>query len=146
MKRAKIGFITNKDFAEAEGVIKGMLKDYFRPEFLNRVDDIIIFKSLAKEQVKSISEILLKNLNERLEKQINVKLTWTDAAVTALSEKGFDPNFGARPLRRLLTHTVETELSKKIIGGAVKDGDTVEIDFDGKDFFFNSKTPVNLEK
>ena len=146
LKRAKIGFITNKDFAEAEGVIKDMLKDYFRPEFLNRIDDIVVFKSLAKDQVKSIAEILLKTLNERLEKQINVTLTWTSKAVDALAEKGFDPNFGARPLRRFLTHTVETELSKQIIGGVVKDGDTVEIDYDGKNFIFVAKSPVNLEK
>ncbi|MBR4383102.1 MAG: ATP-dependent chaperone ClpB [Selenomonadaceae bacterium] len=145
LQRAKIGFITNQAFAEAESIIKDLLKNYFRPEFLNRIDDIVVFKSLAKDQVKAIAEILLKTLSERLEKQINVKLTWTQAAVDALSEKGFDPNFGARPLRRMLTHTVETELSKKIIAGAVKDGDTVEIDFDGKNFAFNAKT-VKLEK
>ncbi len=147
LKRAKIGFITNQDFQEAEGVIKDMLKNYFRPEFLNRIDDIIVFKSLAKEQVKSIAEILLKTLGKRLEKQINVSLTWADSAVAALSEKGFDPNFGARPLRRLLTHTVETELGRKIIAGDVKDGDTVEISFDGTNFAFETKTPkVSIEK
>jgi len=122
------------------------LKNQFRPEFLNRIDDIVVFKSLAKEQVKAIAQILLKTLSERLEKQINVQLTWTDEAVTALSEKGFDVNFGARPLKRLLTHTVETELSKKIISGEVKEGDTVEIGFDGKIFTFTAKTPVKLEK
>lgn len=146
LTRAKIGFITNKAFAEAESIIKDLLKNYFRPEFLNRIDDIVVFKSLAKDQVKAIAEILLKTLSERLQKQINVALTWTPAAVDALSEKGFDANFGARPLRRLLTHTVETELSKKIIAGEVKDGDTVEIDFDGKQFAFNAQTPVKLEK
>ena len=144
LQRAKIGFITNQAFAEAETIIKDLLKNYFRPEFLNRIDDIVVFKSLAKEQVKAIAEILLKTLSARLEKQINVKLTWTDEAVTALSEKGFDANFGARPLRRLLTHTVETELSKKIISGEVKEGDTVEIGFDGKNFTFAAK--IKLEK
>lgn len=145
LQRAKIGFITNKAFAEAENIIKDMLKNHFRPEFLNRIDDIVVFKSLAREQVKAIAQILLKNLSARLEKQINVKLTWTGSAVDALSMQGFDANFGARPLRRLLTHTVETELSKKIIAGAVKDGSTVEIDFDGKNFVFNAKN-VTLEK
>ena len=144
LQRAKIGFITNKAFAEAESIIKDLLKNYFRPEFLNRIDDIVVFKSLAKDQVKAIAEILLKNLSERLEKQINVELTWTDSAVEALANQGFDANFGARPLKRLLTHTVETELSKKIIAGEVKDGDTVEINFDGKQFVFNAK--VKLEK
>ena len=138
LNRAKIGFITQKDFVEAEGVIKEMLKAQFRPEFLNRIDDIVVFKSLDKTQVKAIAEILLKNLSERLEKQINVKLTWTDKAVETLSEQGFDPNFGARPLRRLLTHTVETELSKKIIAGEVKENETVQIDFDGQNFTFTS--------
>ena len=146
LQRAKIGFITNQAFAEAEGIIKDLLKNYFRPEFLNRIDDIVVFKSLAKDQVKAIAQILLKNLSERLQKQINVQLTWTDSAVDALSDQGFEANFGARPLKRLLTHTVETELSKKIISGAVKEGDTVEIDFDGKQFNFIPKTPVNLEK
>ncbi len=146
LQRAKIGFITNKAFAEAETIIKDMLKNYFRPEFLNRIDDIVVFKSLAREQVKAIAEILLGTLSTRLEKQINVKLTWTAAAVDALSDQGFDANFGARPLRRLLTHTVETELSKKIIAGSVKEGDTVEIDFDGKNFVFNATTSVKLEK
>lgn len=146
LQRAKIGFITNQAFAEAESIIKDLLKNYFRPEFLNRIDDIVVFKSLAKDQVKAIAQILLKNLSERLQKQINVQLTWTDSAVDALSDQGFEANFGARPLKRLLTHTVETELSKKIISGAVKEGDTVEIDFDGKQFNFIPKTPVSLEK
>ena len=143
LQRAKIGFITNKAFAEAESIIKDLLKNYFRPEFLNRIDDIVVFKSLAKDQVKAIAQILLKNLSERLEKQINVKLTWADAAVEALANQGFDANFGARPLKRLLTHTVETELSKKIIAGNVKDGDTVEIDFDGNRFTFNPKVSLD---
>ena len=146
LQRAKIGFITSKDFQEAESVIKDMLKGYFRPEFLNRVDDIVVFKSLAKEQVKAIAEILLKNLSARLEKQANIILTWTDKAVESLASQGFDPNFGARPLRRLLSHTVETELSKKIIAGDVKDGDTVEIDFDGKAFTFRATSKVSLDK
>ncbi len=147
LQRAKIGFITSKAFAEAESIIKNLLKDYFRPEFLNRIDDIIVFKSLAKEQVKAIAEILLKTLGERLSKQANINLTWTQGAVDTLADKGFDANYGARPLKRLLTRTVETELSKKIIAGEVKDGDTVEIDFDG-DFTFNVKEAptVKLDK
>ena len=98
--------ILNKSYEEAKGAVKEILKDYFRPEFLNRVDDIIVFKALKKEQVKNIAAIMLKSLSDRLEKQIKISLTWTDEALTALADKGFDPNFGARPLRRLLTHTV----------------------------------------
>ena len=99
---------------------------------------------MAEGQVKEIAKILLKNLSDRLEKQINVTLNWTENAVDELAKQGFDPNFGARPLRRLLTHTVETELSKKIIANDIKEGDSVEIDFaDGK-FTFNAK--VSLDK
>ena len=138
--------ILNKSYEEAKGAVKEILKDYFRPEFLNRVDDIIVFKALQKEQVKNIAAIMLKSLSDRLEKQIKISLTWTDEALTALADKGFDPNFGARPLRRLLTHTVETSLSKQIIRGDVREGDTVEIGFDGTDFTFKTLPSVKTEE
>ena len=138
--------ILNKSYEEAKGAVKKILKDYFRPEFLNRVDDIIVFKALKKEQVKNIAAIMLKSLSDRLEKQIKISLTWTDDALTALADKGFDPNFGARPLRRLLTHTVETSLSKQIIRGDVREGDTVEIGFDGTDFTFKTLPSVKTEE
>ena len=131
--------ILNKDYEEAKVAVKEILKESFRPEFLNRVDDIIVFKALAKEQVKSIAGLLLGALGNRLEKQIGIRLTWNDAALEALSAQGFDPNFGARPLRRLLTHTVETSLSKEIIKGDIKDGDTVKIGYDGSEFTFTKE-------
>ena len=113
------------------------MKEYFRPEFLNRVDDTIVFKALEKEQVKGIAAILLKALDKRLEKQVGITLTWSEAALAALADKGFDPNFGARPLRRLLTHAVETELSKEIIKGEVQEGDTVNIGAENGEFVFS---------
>ena len=128
--------ILNKDYEEAKGAVKDILKDYFRPEFLNRVDDIIVFKALAKEQVKKIAAILLGALGERLGRQVKITLGWNDAALTALADQGFDPNFGARPLRRLLVHTVETALSKEIIKGEVREGDTVNIGFEDGQFTF----------
>ena len=131
--------ILNKDYEEAQSAVKDILKDYFRPEFLNRVDDIIVFKALAKEQVKNIAGILLQALGDRLEHQVKITLAWNEDALTALADQGFDPNFGARPLRRLLVHTVETELSKAIIRGEVQEGDKVSIGFaDGK-FTFNKE-------
>ena len=129
--------ILNKAYDDAKKAVKDILKDYFRPEFLNRVDDIIVFKGLQKEQVKSIAGLLLDSLGKRLEKQVGIRLTWNDESLTALADQGFDPNFGARPLRRLLTHTVETALSKEIIKGEIKDGDTVKIGYDGTKFTFN---------
>ena len=125
------------DFAEAQKEVLELLKNYFRPEFLNRIDDIIVFKGLAKEQVKKIAAILLENLNKRLQKQVNISLKWSDEVLDKLSEEGFDPHFGARPLRRLLTHTIETELSKEIIKGTIKEGNTAEIGLAGNEFTFS---------
>jgi len=131
--------ILNKDYEEAQTAVKSILKDYFRPEFLNRVDDTIVFKALDKEQVKSIAEILLQSLNARLQKQIRISIAWDDTVLEALAEKGFEPNFGARPLRRLLSHTVETALSKEIIRGEVKEGDTVRIGIENGEFTFRAE-------
>lgn len=130
--------ILNKTYEEAQGAVKDILKDYFRPEFLNRVDDTIVFKALEKEQVKNIAAILLQNLNERLQKQVRISLAWDDAVLETLAERGFEPNFGARPLRRLLSHTVETSLSKEIIRGEIKEGDTVRIGMDNGNFTFRA--------
>ena len=129
--------LNQEDFATAEKLVRDILKDYFRPEFLNRVDDIIVFKALAKEQVRQIARIMLENLNKRLQHQVNISLSWSDEALTKLADEGFEPNFGARPLRRLLSHTVETQLSKEIIKGNIKEGDTVDINVNGEEFTFN---------
>lgn len=131
------------DYEQANQKVRDLLKQYFRPEFLNRVDDIVVFKALQKDQVQSIAAILLERLGQRLEKQIKIKLTWTDEALQELADKGFDPQFGARPLRRLITHTVETSLSRSIIAGTIREGDTVSIGFDGTDFTF---TPIREHK
>ena len=128
--------ILNKEYEEAKGAVKDILKDYFRPEFLNRIDDIIVFKGLQKAQVKSIAAILLGNLKARMERQTKISLDWDDAALTALADQGFDPNFGARPLKRLISHKVETALSKEIIRGDVGEGDTVKMGYNGNDFTF----------
>ena len=131
------------DYEQANQKVRDLLKQYFRPEFLNRVDDIVVFKALQKDQVRNIAAILLERLGQRLEKQIKIKLTWTDEALQELADKGFDPQFGARPLRRLITHTVETSLSRSIIAGTIREGDTVAIGFDGTDFTF---TPIGEHK
>ncbi len=131
--------ILNKDYEEAKKSVQDILKDYFRPEFLNRVDDIIVFKALAEEQVKGIARILLKKLSDRLEHQVGIKLSCTDRAIAELATEGYDPNFGARPLRRLIVHSVETALSKKIIKGEVKDGDSLVIDYADGAFTYEKK-------
>ena len=83
----------------------------------------------------------MERLGKRLEKQVKIHLTWTDEALQELADKGFDPQFGARPLRRLITHTVETALSRDIIAGTIREGDTVTISYDGNNFTF---TPMRV--
>ena len=127
--------ILNKPYQEAVETVRKLLKNYFRPEFLNRIDDAIVFKGLSEDNVKGIAVLLLKSLSKRLEKQVGIKLTWTDKAITELAHEGFDPEFGARPLRRLLTSSIETVLAKQIISGAIDEGDTVQIDLDNNGGF-----------
>ena len=136
--------ILNKPYDEAENEVRGLLKEYFRPEFLNRVDDIIVFHALAQAEVKSIAALLLQNLAARLKKQVKLDLTWTEDALEALANQGFDAAFGARPLRRLLSHTIETLLSEQLIRGDVGENDTVELGFDGQRF--TAKKALSLEK
>ena len=107
--------------------LQQMLMNFFRPEFLNRVDDIVVFKPLQAEQIKEIVKLVLKELGERLNKQLELTLTYTDEAVTYLAKAGFDPAFGARPLKRLIVHTVENILGKKIVAGEIKNGEKVEV-------------------
>ena len=130
--------ILNKDFEEAQTAVKELLKEYFRPEFLNRVDDIVVFKGLAREQVKVIAKLLLESLSKRLQHQVGITLSWTEDALELLANQGFEPNFGARPLRRLISHKVETALSKEIIKGEAKEGDVVEIGAEGGEFTFKT--------
>ncbi|WP_293728750.1 ATP-dependent chaperone ClpB [uncultured Phascolarctobacterium sp.] len=107
--------------------IQQMLMNFFRPEFLNRVDDIVVFKPLQAEQIKDIVKLVLHELGDRLNKQLELTLTATDEAVAYLAQAGFDPAFGARPLKRLIVHTVENILGRKIVAGEIKNGSKAEV-------------------
>ena len=120
---------------EAKSAIDQLLKRQFRPEFLNRLDDIVYYKSLTKQEIGSIVDLMLADLRRRLaDKQLN--LTVTDAAKNAIIDGGYDPIYGARPLKRYIQAHVETTIAKEIIGGAHAAGDTltVDADADGKLF------------
>ncbi len=107
--------------------VQSMLMRFFRPEFLNRVDDIVVFKALQEEQIKDIVKLILKELSDRLQKQLDMTLTASDEAVAYLAGAGFDPAFGARPLKRLIVHTVENILGKKIVAGEIGTGTKVKV-------------------
>ena len=104
-----------------------LLKRSFRPEFLNRLDEIVYYKPLTKENITSIVDLLIGSLNKRLaDKQLTVELT--PAAKTYVIDNGYDPLYGARPLRRFLQHTVETLVGRKMIADEVLPGTTLVVD------------------
>ncbi|HCA22291.1 MAG TPA: type VI secretion system ATPase TssH, partial [Lachnospiraceae bacterium] len=117
---------------EAEEQVEGLLKMHFRPEFLNRLDEIIMFKPLTKDNIKNIIDLLVKDLNKRVEdKEISIELT--DKAKELIIEGGYDPVYGARPLKRYLQKNVETLVARKILSGSVSIGQKLTIDAeDGK--------------
>ena len=117
---------------EARAQVEQLLKRSFRPEFLNRLDEIVCYKPLTKAHIFGIIDLQLKALNDRLaEKQLHCRLT--DAAKEHVLEAAYDPNFGARPLRRYLQHTVETLIARKILRGDVLPGTELVIDVQNGD-------------
>jgi ATP-dependent Clp protease ATP-binding subunit ClpB len=114
---------------EVEAKVKALLKDYFRPEFLNRIDEIILFHSLSKEQLTQIVDVQLESLRKRLA-QRNMKLELDDDAKKLLADEGYDPTMGARPLKRVIQQKIENPLATKILGGEYGDGDTIHVTVD----------------
>jgi ATP-dependent Clp protease ATP-binding subunit ClpC len=133
-----IGFEFDDDKSEAQynrirSLVNEELKNYFRPEFLNRLDEIIVFRQLNKEEVKQIAEILLKDVFKRLTEQ-EITLEVTEKFKERLVEEGFNPAYGARPLRRAIMRLLEDVLAEEILSGRVSEGDTalVDVDEEGK--------------
>lgn len=114
------------------------LRRTFRPEFLNRIDEIIVFHALAKEHMKEIVELMLHNLGKRIE-DFGLFLEFTDAAKSLLVKKGYDPLYGARPLRRVIQRMVEDQLSEEMLEGRFKGGDEIVVDAEEEELTFNLK-------
>ncbi len=122
------GITENNEISEeAKEQVEKLLKTQFRPEFLNRLDEIVFYKPLAKSEIGSIVDLMIKDLSRRLEdKQIKVEIT--DGAKAYIIDSGYDPVYGARPLKRFIQSKVETLIAKAIVGDSLKEGDTVVID------------------
>jgi ATP-dependent Clp protease ATP-binding subunit ClpB len=118
-----------EDFEQVRPQILGLLRSTFRPEFLNRVDDIIPFSRLDREQVNEIVRLQLERLQERLAGR-RITLEFTEAALKVIADYGYDPAFGARPVKRAVQNLVQNGLAKKLLDGTVSDGDRVEVDYD----------------
>ena len=129
--KRRLGFSANaedkaEDYEQIKSDVMGELKKAFRPEFLNRVDDIIVFKPLDEEDIKKIASKMLEQLQSRM-KQRDITVDFSDEAITKLAEVGFDSVYGARPLRRAITSNVEDMIAEEILENRVKDGDHVKV-------------------
>jgi ATP-dependent Clp protease ATP-binding subunit ClpB len=119
--------MSSRPSEEVRDAVLAVLRDHFRPEFLNRVDEIIVFKSLTQEQLGAIVDIQLARLQKRLDER-KITLVVTDAARKLLIERGWDPVYGARPLKRAIQRLVQDPLAMMLLGGKFGDGDTVEVE------------------
>ncbi|WP_281744478.1 ATP-dependent chaperone ClpB [Thermanaerovibrio acidaminovorans] len=127
-------------FEEASKRAIDEVKSLFRPEFINRLDEMIVFKPLGKEEIGAIVEMLLGKVSERL-KDRNMTLQWTPRAVEAIAHQGFDPVYGARPLKRAIQRMVETPLAKAILKGDLQEGGKVSLDAQGRELSFFFENP-----
>ena len=143
----KLGFMSEKDDRQDyERMKSGVMEEVrrlFKPEFLNRIDEIIVFHPLKKPEIKKIVNILLKNLVKRCEEQLGIELKISESVKDYLAESGFDSKYGARPLRRAIQNRLEDPMANKILDGGIKTGDTVKIQLLKKEIHF---VPVREEK
>ena len=144
----RLGFVvgdnTSRNYEDMKGNVMGELKKTFRPEFLNRVDDIIVFHPLDEENIRSIVGIMLEVLVKRLA-QNSIVLEASEEVKAYLAKKGFDPVFGARPLRRSIQSLIEDKLAENMLEGSVKPGDTVKVELVEDKLEFNVMKPAQLE-
>lgn len=119
------------DYEDMKNRVLGLLRLNFRPEFLNRLDEIIVFHALGAEQIKEIAEILLQKLALRFRQNTRASLDWDEKALDYLAEKGYDPAYGARPLKRLIQHEIETALSRAMVKGEIRNEGEVIISAEG---------------
>ena len=130
--------VEDSQYNRIKSLVNEELKQYFRPEFLNRLDEIIVFRQLTKNEVKDIAEIMLKEVYSRLNDK-GIKLDVTDAFKERLVEEGYNPSYGARPLRRAVMRLLEDSLAEEVLSGRIKDGDKALVDIDE-----NKKVTVNI--
>ncbi len=130
--------VEDSQYNRIKSLVNEELKQYFRPEFLNRLDEIIVFRQLTKNEVKEIAEIMLQEVFARLQDK-GIKLNVTDAFKERLVEEGYNPSYGARPLRRAVMRLLEDSLAEEVLSGRIKNGDKALVDIDD-----NKKVTINI--
>jgi ATP-dependent Clp protease ATP-binding subunit ClpC len=132
---------SREEYDRMKETITEELKQTFRPEFLNRLDDVIVFHSLKEEQIKEIVDIMVKDLEKRMNK-LDVKIKITDKTKEYIASSGFDPVYGARPLERTIRKMIEDQLAEEILRGNVSKDEDIVIDYNGQELSFNVKPVV----
>lgn len=148
-QESTIGFVDRADDARTEKrsyermkeKVMEEVKRFFRPEFLNRIDETVVFHALSKEHILQIVDLMLRDLNKTLHEK-GMELEVTQTARELLAEKGYDPEFGARPLRRIIQNEVEDRLSEELLAGNLQPGDTVVVDVEDDEFVAKSKVAL----
>ena len=125
-----------QDYARMKSGVMEEVRRMFKPEFLNRIDEIIVFHSLKKDQIRQIVNIMLKNLETRCREQMDIQLRVTASVRDYLAEEGFDRKYGARPLRRAIQTKIEDAFANEILEGKIKRGDTVRVQIKNKKLCF----------
>lgn len=151
VKNNTLGFSVNKEeekkneYQKMKDIISRELKNTFRPEFLNRIDETVVFKELSKKEIKNIVGLQLEDLNLRLE-TMGIKATFTDKLINHIVEKGYDKKYGARPLQRTIRNLLEDEIADRYLDGKIKEGSLINIDFKNKLIIENAQELEDLKK
>lgn len=151
VKNNTLGFSVNKEeenkneYQKMKDIISRELKNTFRPEFLNRIDETVVFKELSKKEIKNIVGLQLEDLNLRLE-TMGIKATFTDKLINHIVEKGYDKKYGARPLQRTIRILLEDEIADRYLDGKIKEGSLINIDFKNKLIIENVEELEDLKK
>ena len=139
----KLGFTSGssleKSYEEMKKNVMSEIKDIFRPEFLNRIDEITVFNPLSKEDIKEIASKMINEVVERVEKNMNIKISITEEAIEQIAEEGFDTKFGARPLRRAIQTQIEDKLAEEVLNGNLEEGAKAQIDYKKEQFTIKKK-------
>jgi len=136
----KLGFVAHDDkersYEDMKKTVMDEVKNVFRPEFLNRIDDIIVFHPLDNDDIQKITRLMLEETAGRIKQNMEIELTYSDALVVCIAEEGNDQMYGARPLRRAIQSKVEDELAEALLEGRFKEGSRISVDYvDGKILF-----------
>ena len=147
-KRLGFGMVSDAkaDYTFMKDRVMDEVKRLFKPEFLNRIDEIIVFHQLTREHIKGIADIMLGTISKRCKEQLGIGLEATDSAKEHLIDKGYDDKYGARPLRRTIQNLVEDRMAEEMLDGSIKAGSLVEVGFDGEELTFTVKAKTARPK